>query len=273
MKIILISTLLLMLILGFVAEGRAEIDVAPGESIQQAIDNATDGSTIWVESGIYQENINIDKQISLEGWNTDGTNPVIIANDQGSSVIILSANGVALEGFQVRNSWNNAGIEVDSWDNYIEDIDASNNEYGIYLGPTAGNTTIGSSNFSQNRFGIYLDSINYAFDNEDNGIIRNKISNNNYGIYLTNSGYNIQGNDISTNQNDAFDDSVSDNGTWNGNYYSQNGGCQHHNNDGTCDSSYNITGGQSQDNGPIYDASKIKIPDRPGRENTHSRKR
>ena len=42
-------------------------------SIQDAIDNASDGDTIYVYSGIYYENVVINKRINLIGEDRNGT--------------------------------------------------------------------------------------------------------------------------------------------------------------------------------------------------------
>jgi nitrous oxidase accessory protein NosD len=47
--------------------GAAEIAVAAGESIQAAIDKATDGDTIKVAAGVFAENLSVSKPITIEG--------------------------------------------------------------------------------------------------------------------------------------------------------------------------------------------------------------
>jgi nitrous oxidase accessory protein NosD len=54
------------LLLGF-AQG-ALITVEAGESLQAAIDAASPGDVLEVKSGIYRENLNITKQLTLQGW-------------------------------------------------------------------------------------------------------------------------------------------------------------------------------------------------------------
>ena len=81
--------------------------VSPGESIQAAIDAASPGDTILVESGIYRENVNVTKALILKGIGM----PVVDANESGNA-ITLSAGGVWLEGFVATNS--SVGIKVGS---------------------------------------------------------------------------------------------------------------------------------------------------------------
>jgi len=56
--------------------------------IQDAIDDASDGDTVFVYSGIYYENIIINKTISLEGENRD--KPVIDGDKHNDVVTIAS---------------------------------------------------------------------------------------------------------------------------------------------------------------------------------------
>jgi CTP synthase (UTP-ammonia lyase) len=47
-------------------------------SIQEAIDNASDGETIYVYNGTYVENISINKQVNISGESIDG----VVVNGQ-----------------------------------------------------------------------------------------------------------------------------------------------------------------------------------------------
>jgi nitrous oxidase accessory protein NosD len=278
MKLIIISTLMLVLISIFIVEGQRDITVGPGgdySKIQDAIDapDTEDGDIIWVMSGVYYENIDINKAVSLEGWNTGSGYPTVDAGN-GGSAITLSANDITLEGFKVRNS-NEAGVDVKSSDNRIVDIRANNNKYGIRLQSSSGgnyirSSNVGSTTVSGNDYGIYLDSSNY------NILHHIKASGNDYGIYLKSSmGNEISGSNlVNNNVTDAYDDSTDENGNYwggnGGNHYSKYDdsveGCEISGSDGTCGAPYIIPGGSNQDYNPLNRANKINIPDRKDKE-------
>ncbi len=73
--------------------------------IQDAIDNASDGYTVYVYNGIYYENITIDKSIKLIGENKgltiiDGKN----AENDGINLISIKSNEVLVNSFTIKNS-------------------------------------------------------------------------------------------------------------------------------------------------------------------------
>jgi len=84
--------------------------IGPGQSIQDAVDAASAGDLIEVDSGYYCENINITVPMILRGRGS----PVVDAGRKGSA-ITLSASGIAVEGFTAINSSQDpAGINVDN---------------------------------------------------------------------------------------------------------------------------------------------------------------
>ena len=135
--------------------------------IQYAIDNASDGDTVFVYNGVYYENVNIYKSIKLIGEDKETTK--IIRPWYGDTVAITT-DYITLSGFYIISS----GIEIGD-----AGIDMSNNnpEY---------NTIIGNIIYNSNRYGIYLKNSHY--NNIKDNIIK---ENGREGIYLTNSHHNI----------------------------------------------------------------------------------
>jgi hypothetical protein len=78
----------------------AVITVRSGGSISDTIMQAATGDTIIVESGTYQENIVINKQVSLKGTDTGGGMPRVVTRS-GSGGVAINADGVVLEGFDI----------------------------------------------------------------------------------------------------------------------------------------------------------------------------
>ena len=76
----------------------ATIKVDSNDTIQGAIDKAREGDLIEVQSGIYYENIDVNKRIDLKGIG----NPIVEAGRKGNG-ITLSANGIMLEGFTIED--------------------------------------------------------------------------------------------------------------------------------------------------------------------------
>jgi nitrous oxidase accessory protein len=70
--------------------------------IQDAIDNASDGDTIFVFSGLYRENVVVNKQLHLEGIQSNESTPVVFGGDDGSPMAIYNDSCV-IENFSLYN--------------------------------------------------------------------------------------------------------------------------------------------------------------------------
>ncbi|RCV65429.1 nitrous oxidase accessory protein [Methanophagales archaeon] len=203
--------------------------VHPGESIQDAIDAANSSDSIEVYSGTYYETVNVNKQLVLRGVDTGEGKPIVDAGGAGSA-IILCADGIVLDGFEVTNAGTGsgssisqdgsratvtlpdsaeAGIKVISNGNNIKHNDVINNNwYGIDLHESSNNSIEDNNVSNNNWYGINLESSrnntisNCTASNNEGGIILfcsnsntitgNAESNNNGGILITaNSSDNV----------------------------------------------------------------------------------
>ena len=183
-EIIRFAVLAILLLPGEAGATALTVDDSGGADytkIQDAIDNASSGDTILVNSGTYFENVNVTEPLILSGVNTGEGNPVIDAKGSGSA-LTLSAGDSILERFVAVNA--NYGIRVTSNNNQIEIITASNNRYGISF-EYSSNNKFEASTVSNNNFGISL------ANSSNNTVAGNYVLNNTFGISLTYSSNNL----------------------------------------------------------------------------------
>lgn len=114
-------------------------------SIQDAIDAAAHGDTIYVNRGIYYENLNIDKKINLLG---SGKGISIIDGNMNEYVIYLSDNNITIQDFTIKNA--EFGIKIkDSTNITIKENTICQTQIGINI-DNSSNNTIYSNNFINN---------------------------------------------------------------------------------------------------------------------------
>jgi peptide/nickel transport system substrate-binding protein len=165
------------------------------ETIQEAIDAASPGATVWIAPGIYNESLVINETITLIG--KPGSEPIFNGGGSGIAITLLpGASGSII-----------AGIVITHWDQGILIIDATNvkiydnimslmNCNGITLeGSNAADNLIYSNIFQENTV-----AINLTTSATSNTIYKNIITSNNIGLSLESSGNNITANIIAENQ-------------------------------------------------------------------------
>ena len=192
------------------------------EKIQDGIDNASAGDTVFVYNGIYYENVIVNSTINLNGESKENT--IIDGNGKGD-VVRLKANWVNISRFLITNCGNenspskDAGINISLYNNnqITNCIISNNSKYGFYLWESSNNqikNCIVANNTYQGIFtGGYSDNNqikNCTFSNNiggglyifysNNKIDKCKITNNSYyGIILCSSNNQITNCTISNN--------------------------------------------------------------------------
>jgi parallel beta-helix repeat protein len=157
--------------------------------IQDAIDDANDGDTVFVYSGIYYETIYLNKQIDLIGEDRQTT---IIDGERpwggAWNIVLINSDYATVSGFSILHGNLSKGAGISSSASYIiiHDNIISNNYQGIEL-YGAFHITI-----SENIIANNADDGIYMFKTSDNIIIGNVITTNyEEGIYLRDSQDNI----------------------------------------------------------------------------------
>jgi len=147
-------------------------------TIQSAINNANPGDTIRVWAGVYYENIEIDKPLTLIG---NGTNNTTIDGGGNGDVVKINENSVTISGFEIINSGNiawpnpDAGIEVNSANNVtITNNKCHNNKIGMFLN-NSNVSKISNNTSSNNLFGILL-SLSSNNILKENNVLNNSIA-------------------------------------------------------------------------------------------------
>ncbi len=233
-------------------------------SIQNAINNSENGTIIYVYSGIYFENLLINKSITLIG--EDKYNTIIDGNEIGT-VITIIANNVSVNGFTIQNSSLNytdcfiSGVKIYSNYNIISDNIIKNNQIGISISGDPCNP------YFQSNFTNYNSVNNKIFDNLITGnsiigigiyrstnskIYRNNVTSNKLGFINFNSNNNsFYLNNFQNNAENVNDLGINFWFSKNfGNYYDDYVGLDK-NNDGIGDTPYNISGGDNVDKYPL----------------------
>jgi parallel beta-helix repeat protein len=164
--------------------------LGPGNytKIQEAIDNSTEGDTVFVYSNTYYECILLWKSIKLMGEEKENT--ILFPGDVWNNeniTIYISADNCSINGFTIRNNifqYDVAGIFLHSSDNKIYGNNIRRFEYGIYLTEENEELYFTKNNISDNEisncsFGIYTRG-NF----NSNTIYRNNVIDNYEGIKI-----------------------------------------------------------------------------------------
>ena len=134
-------------------------------TIQDAIDAASNGNTVFVYSGIYYEDVIINKSINLFGEDKENT---IVNGNGGEFVFNITTDYVNVSGFTIQNG--SLGIEIFSGSNNIitDNIVKDNSNYGISVYGLSNDSIIYHNDFINNAIHA-MDSANNTYDDGDEG--------------------------------------------------------------------------------------------------------
>jgi parallel beta-helix repeat protein len=178
-------------------------------TIQEAINTVNLGGTVYVPSGVYYENVVLNKSVTLVGESRGNT--IIDGAGRGGVLVQVTANNTSISGFTIRNGTvgvsivnghfenisgnaiesNFQGVSLeDSDNNLVIENNLTNNDNAITIRQSNDNIILANSLKDNYSPGI---SIYYSHNNT---VSRNLVENNPaYGIYLE----NCQNNTISEN--------------------------------------------------------------------------
>lgn len=139
--------------------------------IRDAIDNASDGDTVFVYNGHYFENITINVSINLIG---EDKNSTIIDGYESGTVVTILVNNVTINGFTIQNSVNPldfymfCGVDIQSNNNNISNNIIGPKNYAGISCDWANNNTIQRNKFWYNNINLELrysnnNNISYNF--------------------------------------------------------------------------------------------------------------
>ena len=175
----------------------------PFNSITEGIEVVTSGKSVVVAAGTYNEQLIINKEITLQGASQDNT--FITGNGLTENLISLEADNITISGFTIDgDSSTSVGIYFDNYSfiNINNNLIKNNKDYGIsYINSapiiegnniennsssgikvaTNGAGIIRNNSIVSNQYGIR------TYGDSCPEINRNNISNNNTGIYCRES--------------------------------------------------------------------------------------
>jgi LPXTG-motif cell wall-anchored protein len=215
MKKIIVITVALLLIFGmtgtaFAVPGATSIwvddDYTAGDcgghtwgvdafsTIGEGVTAAAAGDTVYVASGSYTENVNVDKEITLQGEDPSDTS----VDGHGNPVFYVTADNVSISGFCAYNGGTNEQANI-----VLAGVTGCTVKNNLVGWATAGiglisadNNTVSYNKCSENNYGIVLDE-NGGDGSSGNTVENNEIYDITYdGIYL---GEFCDGNDIEEN--------------------------------------------------------------------------
>ncbi|MFA5363724.1 MAG: NosD domain-containing protein [Candidatus Bathyarchaeia archaeon] len=192
---------------GVNAESRTVVVPDDYGSVQEAIDNAQVGDTVYVKHGVYHENLSVNKTLSLVGENAETT---VIDGGGVETAVLIGADGVTVSGFKVINGDSPPPSHYMDFDKphgihllhvsgcIVVDNIVDYTGYGIWLYEAHGNQVTGN-NCSYNWDGILFEG-SYS-----NHVSANRFTDNRYGVrFYASTNNTLENNKITDNGDDLL---------------------------------------------------------------------
>ena len=157
-------------------------DATHVKTIQEGVNNASAGDTIYVYNGTYNESIVVNNVVDLVGESQQ--NVIVDGGGSGTVVFYITIDNVNVTSFTMRNGDYGIYIHSSSTNINITNCYCYLNKYGIYLSSSSSNS-IRNCDLYTNIYGVYLYSSSYneIIDCDSHGSFHS-------GIYLSSSSYN-----------------------------------------------------------------------------------
>ncbi len=173
--------------------------------IHYAVENATDGDTIFVKPGLYEENIVVDTQLTIAAETGREGDVIVESRNVMDHVFYLTSDNVTINGLHVRNAANGrSGIYLDRvQDCVISGNTMYNNTDGLALWQSSHNTVSNNNVYQSTGWTGINVQMDCSFNVFSNNTVFSNIGN---GIYIGGDcNHNIiQWNTIHDNQ-DVFE--------------------------------------------------------------------
>lgn len=146
--------------------------------IQEAINHSRSGDTIFVKSGIYNENIVVTKNgLRIVGENSETT---VIDGDRTSTVVYLSVKNVEVSNFTILNSGHDltdSGIHLNNSLNiFLSNNRICNNNLGIYISSSS-NCKLRNNNLTSNDYNFGVSALilqEFLHDIDSSNVVNGK---------------------------------------------------------------------------------------------------
>jgi len=157
-------------------------------TIQAAINavNTTNGDTITVDAGTYNENVDVTKQLTIRSTSGNPVDTIVNATNPNDHVFNVTADWVNITEFTVQNATgdNATGIYLYGANhcNISNNVIRGNSVGGIYLNATH-NSILDNNTVSHSLAGIGLENSTY------NNVTSNNVSNTSYAVAVWRSSH------------------------------------------------------------------------------------